>query len=113
MATSRVTGLYQGAAYLGTSLGALVTAAANQRIRMDKVTMTNHDTATRTVTVQIIPSGQSAANNRRVILNREIASNETVDFYELRHVLNPGDSIQALASVAGVITPYISGVVFT
>lgn len=112
---ARVKRLYPtgAGAYLGTSLGTLVTASAAERIAIDKVSVSNHNAAERTITIQIIPSGQSASNAYRIVYVLPVEGNGNIDIPQMKHVLNPGDQIQALASAASSLTVYISGRVFT
>lgn len=109
--TSRAKRVYPtgAAAYLTTSLADMYTALAGERFYIDKVTVANHNAASRTVTLQIIPAGQVASNAYRIVYIEDVAGNDSIDFPQLKHVLNPGDSLQAMASAGSSLAVFVSG----
>ncbi len=107
--------LAQGAD-LGVAVGAIYTTPANTRTLIKKLTFTNHGAAAVTVTVHLVPSG-GAANNQNMIWNAVtvpapgVAANPTRECFEAEnHVLEPGDTLQALASAATVVNAQASGI---
>lgn len=91
---------------LGTAAAELYVAPPNTVVRLSSVTFTNQDTVARTVSVHLVKAGSSPTNANRVIAPYVLAPGEAWTCPHLNHNLNPGDSVQALADVAGVVSVY-------
>lgn len=77
---------------------------------IDKMTVLNMSANYQTLIVYLIPSGVSPSGNHIIIKNLIIAPSETYDLTKVSgHVLNTGDSIQALAGAASVLSFRVSG----
>lgn len=86
------------------------TAPISTRTIIDKFTATNIDSVARALRVHIVASAGSVANDRIVIKDFSIAANTCQNFTELQNqILNPGDFISAIASVASTIVIRSSG----
>jgi hypothetical protein len=84
--------------------------ATNVRTIIDKATVTNTDTVSRTFSVNIVTSGGSAGNSNLVIDTRTVQPDETYLCPELvGHVLVPGGFISTIASNATSLTLRVSG----
>jgi hypothetical protein len=84
--------------------------ATNVRAIVDKATVTNTDTVSRTFSVNIVTSGGSAGNANLVIDTRTVQPDETYLCPELvGHVLAPGGFISTIASNATSLTLRVSG----
>jgi hypothetical protein len=84
--------------------------ATNVRAIIDKATVTNTDTVSRTFSVNIVTSGGSAGNANLVIDTRTVQPDETYLCPELvGHVLAPGGFISTIASNATSLTLRVSG----
>lgn len=91
---------------LGDAAAVLYTAPANTVTRLSSFTFTNQDAAARTVSVHLVKAGSAAGNQNRVIAPYVLAAREAWTCPHLNHNLNPGDSVQALADAAGVVSVY-------
>lgn len=84
--------------------------STNVRTIIDKLTLVNTTAGAVTATVDAVDNGGAAGVTERLISARSIAAGETYTCPEVvGHVLNPGDSIQALASANTSITIRMSG----
>ena len=84
--------------------------ATNVRAIVDKATVTNTDTVSRTFSVNIVTSGGSAGVSNLVIDTRTVQPDETYLCPELvGHVLAPGGFISTIASNATSLTLRMSG----
>jgi hypothetical protein len=77
---------------------------------IDKFTATNIDSGAQTVTVYLIPSGQSVGNAFKVIDAISIPANTALDITQLQnHILATGDIINAFASASSKVVIKASG----
>jgi hypothetical protein len=84
--------------------------ATNVRAIIDKATVTNTDTVSRTFSVNIVTSGGSAGNANLAIDTRTVQPDETYLCPELvGQVLAPGGFISTIASNATSLTLRVSG----
>ena len=84
--------------------------ATNSKTMIDKVTVTNTTSATVTFSCNLVPEGGSVADTNAVIKTKSVAAGETYVCPELvGHVLEPGDAISMIASVADSLTIRASG----
>lgn len=112
MTTTATPAVLQPGATLGTSAGAIITAAANTTDIIKRAVFSNPTGAAVTFTVYRVPSGGSISTGAIVISARSIAAGGTDLAPELSDmVLNAGDSIEALASAASSINAFASGFV--
>ena len=83
---------------------------ASNRAIIDKATVTNTDTVSRTFSVNLVTSGGSAGNANLVIDDRAVAPGETYTCPELvGQVLEAGSFISTIASAATALTLRVSG----
>jgi hypothetical protein len=86
------------------------TAPAGTHTIIDKFTATNIDSSARTLTVYLCPSGNSPGTGYRIISALSIAAGATYDSAELRNqILNVGDTIAVVASLAATVVIRASG----
>lgn len=98
-------------AQLTTSAATYYTAPANTRVRIDAVTLTNTSGAAATVTLHLVPAGGTAGDGNMIAKEKSLDAGESATAREaLGHWLEPGGSIQALASAATSVTLVASGV---
>jgi hypothetical protein len=84
--------------------------ATNVRAIIDKATVTNTDTVSRTFSVNIVTSGGAAGNGNLVIDTRTVQPDETYLCPELvGQVLAPGGFISTIASNATSLALRVSG----
>lgn len=91
---------------LSVSAQVLYTAPANTVSRLSSVTFTNQDAAARQVSVHLVKDGSAPSNANRVVAPYVLAPGEAWTCPHLNHNLNPGDSMQALADAASVVSVY-------
>lgn len=77
---------------------------------IDKFTATNTDGSSQTISVNIIPSGGSVGASNLITSALSITAGASVDLPELKnHILNPGDVISCVASIASKVVIRASG----
>lgn len=77
---------------------------------IDKFTATNYDSATRTISVNLVASGGTAGNNNLIVKTKSLLAGETYTFPEIvGQTLADGDFISTIASTATSITIRSSG----
>jgi hypothetical protein len=101
-------------AQLGSSVGTLYTSPLATVTRIEKVTYTNTDTATHTVTVYLIPSGQSASTSNLITDAQAVGPSQSLNDVNIPgHYLNAGDKIAAFADTASVVNIAVGGTQIT
>jgi hypothetical protein len=86
------------------------TTATGARAILKKATFVNDHTAVITVTINIVPSGDTPLYGNRIIKAKAIAPGESWMCYELEnHEIEAGGMISMLASVTAKIGCRISG----
>lgn len=88
----------------------LYTCPAGTRAEITMMSVLNTTSTTRAITVHIVRSGGSIADNNQVVSAKAIAAEGTRPEGEILdrmigQVLNPGDFIQAFAAAATALTP--------
>ena len=88
----------------------LYTCPAGAHARLDKLTFLNTTSTGRTVTVHVVRSGGSIADNNQVVSAASVPAEGTAPDGKEAYipeglVLNPGDFVQAFASAGSAITP--------
>lgn len=107
---AQITARNLGAGTLTAAAAAYVTAAAATTVIIKNVTFTNTDVAARTITVHRVPSGGSATTGNRIISAYSLSAGQAYVAPECANlVLDPGETLQALASSAGVVNIAASG----
>lgn len=77
---------------------------------IDKFTATNYDTVARSITVNLVTSGDTVGNANKIVASRTIQPNETYFFPELvGAALAPGGFISTVASNATGLNIRASG----
>jgi hypothetical protein len=92
--------LRMGPTVLTNSNATLLTATKPTIVT--SLTFTNTDSSERTVTVNLVPSGGTAAQGNRVVSALPIEAHDTY-IQPLDIVMSPGDTLQGLASVTNVV----------
>ncbi len=90
-------------AQLTGSVATYYTVPTGVRTIIKKLTVTNptSSAAVRTVTVHLVPSGGSASDTNMIVSAQPVAIGQALDlFVAENHILEQGDTIQALASAA-------------
>lgn len=96
--------------YASSSLTTEYTAPADTKAIIDKFTATNIDTESRTIDVHLVPSGDTAGDANKIVMESSIGSGEEKDISKLKsHVLEPGDFIAVNGEVASKIILRASG----
>lgn len=99
-----------GAGTLTAAAAAYVTAAANTTVIIKNATFTNTNAAARTITVHRVPSAGAAGLGNRIISAFSLSAGQAYVAPECANlVLAPGETLQALASVAGDVNIAVSG----
>jgi len=100
-----------GGAQLTTSATTYYTAPPSTKARIDAMTLTNTSAAAVTVTLHLVPAGGTAGDGNIILKAKSIGAGESYPVREaLGHWLEPGGTIQALASAATSVTLVASGV---
>lgn len=96
---------------LTTSAATYYTAPASTKARIDAMTLANTGAAAVTVTLHLVPNGGAADDSNVILKEKSIAAGESLTVREaLGHWLEPGGTIQALASAAASVALVASGV---
>ncbi|ENX08880.1 hypothetical protein [Acinetobacter variabilis] len=83
---------------------------ASVKTMIDKVTVTNTTGAAVTFSCNLVPSGGAVGDGNAIIKDKAVATGETYVCPELvGHVLESGDAISMIASVADSLTIRASG----
>lgn len=87
------------------------TVPASQFAQITAATLTNKTAAPVTATIYIVDSGGSTADaNALIVESLSVPANDVVGVPELiGQVLEPGETIQALAASGSAITLFVSG----
>lgn len=98
----------------GIAATTLYTCPSNTKVRIVAATATNDTTTAKYFTVYRVPSGGSAGDDNLVINQKTLSSRESYTCPELvGHIIEAGDTIEALAEAASQITIHLSGVAIT
>tara|TARA_A100001011_G_scaffold382721_3_gene452928 strand:- start:2442 stop:2762 length:321 start_codon:yes stop_codon:yes gene_type:complete len=100
LANAQITGTTQGAAttvYTSTNDSATTS-----------IFLANSDSSARTVSIYLVPNGNSASDQNRIIKDLSIDAGDTYIMSTEKIVLSNGDTIQAHASVTNVVYANIS-----
>lgn len=98
------------ATLMGSTLTKYYSAPAATSTVITKLTACNTDSTAYTVDVHLVASGGTPGTSNAIVKGYPVAANFTVDITELvGHVLAPGASIYALASVASKVVIRGSG----
>lgn len=81
------------------------------KVQMNGVRFVNTDSVSRTVTLHVIPSGDSATDANVRFKDMIIPAGLSL-YYEIDDVMLPGTVIQAKASVTGVVMISASGTLY-
>lgn len=77
---------------------------------VDKFTATNTDASARTLSINIVPKGGAVGSSNQITKNVSIAAGATYIATEMQNqILNTGDFISVVASVASVVVCRTSG----
>lgn len=99
---------------LGTTSSTLYTAPALTTTQIHDVTVCNTSTTAKTIDVYVVESGGSVSDTTTVIDGKTIGAKETVTLTDLIGVvLDPADTLRALASAATSVSIQASGVEIT
>lgn len=84
----------------------IIAGATSQRAYVRLITLCNTDAATRTVTLDVVESAGSAGTNRRLLSVMPLGTGQTLELYYPADAfpMDPGESIQGLASVTNVVS---------
>lgn len=100
----------QSGILIGTSATTVYTGVAAQVAVVKKATFCNTSASPVALTVYRIPNGGTLSATYEIIASRSLAVGETYVSPELANVvINSGDTIQAVAGTANVISAQISG----
>jgi hypothetical protein len=81
---------------------------------IDKFTATNYDTVVRTISVNLVTSGDTAGNQNLIVKTKTLQAGETYTFPEIvGAALGPGDFISTIASNATGVNIRASGRVYS
>lgn len=101
-------------AQIANSATTYLTADTGTWVRIDACALCNDSGGNETVTMHIVPSGGSAASSNKILDAYTVADGETYTPPGIiGQWLEPGATLQALASTAASVTLIVSGVKFT
>jgi len=87
---------------LAASEKTLLTCDQNQRITIDSIWCTNHDSSNRNIYLRHVPSGQADGSNFSIAFNQIIKS-QTTTVFEGPFYMLPGDRLIGYATAANTI----------
>lgn len=88
--------------------------STNCKTRVEKFTATNTGASTATISINLIPSGNTASASNLIVSAKAIAPGETYIFPEIvGHTLNVGEYISTITSATSTITIKASGILIT
>ena len=99
------------AGLMGAGNNTLYTVPALKKATLTEILIHNAHTANVTVTVHLVKTGQSVGNGF-IVLNEIIQANETLPWAACK-ILEAGDFISAVATVASVINIWCDGAELT
>lgn len=77
---------------------------------IDKFTATNHDASARTLSVYLVPAGETPDTSNLIVAALSIAAGATEDITDLQNqILSESDAIHCVASVASMVVIRASG----
>lgn len=89
----------------------LYACPASTKTLIKKLTFTNNDASTHTVTIHLVASGGSASTSNILTKAVAIAAGATYEAFEAEgHILGAGDFITAFADAASQVACHCSGV---
>lgn len=89
---------------------ALFTVPTGWSVRIDAMTVTNNDTSARTITVWLVPAGDTAGTDNVVVNAQSVLAGKSLQLAAcVGQVLGAGDSIHVQASVASQVMIMASG----
>ncbi len=100
------------AAYATTSDATVYTSPTSTTTIIDKFTVTNNDSSTHTLNVNIIPSGGTVGATNLIVsvMTIQVTASGPVDLTALQNqILAPGDMISVKASAGSVLVVRASG----
>jgi len=107
------TRLVQGS-QLSTTVAAYYTVGSGEKATISQMTLTNVTASPVTVTVYLVPSGNTAGDRSTLSKVHSIPAYGTWICYDaIGHTLSTGEQIQAFASAAASVTMMVSGVVIS
>lgn len=90
------------------------TSPGGKKTIVDKFTACNTDASARTISIQIIQNGGSVGADKLIVKDKSISAGATADITELQNqILESGDQISVVASVASKVAIRASGRVVT
>lgn len=94
-----------------TTVGALYTAPALTKAIIDQATVSHPGGgSSHTYTIYLVPNGGSPSNSNKLLEAVSLASGLTDSLDKLRgHILEAGDSVQAVGSASNNLTLRLSG----
>jgi len=98
-----------GPTQLTTSYVTQYTVPSATTAVVKEIIVANPTTSAATVTVSVVPSGNSASAANNIIGGVSVAANSTLVF-DISQVLATGDAVAALASAGSTLNLLISGV---
>lgn len=99
---------------LTTSAAAQYTAGSGVRTQVQACTITNNDSAARTVSIWLVPSGGAAGDTNLILKDKALNVGQSYIVREaLNHWIEPGGAIYASASENSAISMVVSGVEYT
>jgi len=88
----------------------LYTSPVGITTRIDKLSVTNTDTVSQTISINLVPSGGSVgASNLTTSVHAILAGDTFNSPNEYGHYLNPGDAISVIASIASKLVIAVGG----
>lgn len=98
------------AKYAAFSSTAEYTVPTATKTIIDKFTVTNTDSGAVTVTIRIVPSGETEGNQHQIIKDLSTAASATTDISSMQNqVLSAGDKVFVVASLANKLVLRMSG----
>lgn len=101
------------AQYLSNSYGTLYTVPASTKAIVKELVLCNTDTAEHTVSVRVVPSGETAGDEHCIFKDAAIPANTTWHLGEMSLVLEADEDVNGVADAASKVTIRLSGVEVT
>lgn len=100
---------------ISTTLGTIALIPSTiDRFQVGQASLINSGSAIRTVSIEVLQSGDSVADNFKILVDKRLGVGETYLLFELIGIsINSGGSIQAVVDTGTDVAIFINGTEFT
>lgn len=96
--------------YITNAYATAYTVPASTKAIVKELVLCNTDTSARTVSIRVVPSGETAADEHCIFKDLSIAAKTTYHIGDMSMVLEADEDVDVIADVTNKVTVRISGV---